>query len=39
MNGTQTQRGHALFDADGCETGAGTLVGDFRRPSWLKKVE
>ncbi|HYG55501.1 MAG TPA: hypothetical protein VD965_09425 [Burkholderiales bacterium] len=28
-----------LFDADGCETGAGTLVGDFRRPSWLKKVE
>lgn len=27
-----------LFDEDGREAGAGTLVGEFRRPSWLKKV-
>ena len=27
-----------LFDSDGREAGAGTLVGDFRRPSWLKGV-
>jgi hypothetical protein len=27
-----------LFDHDGKEAGAGTLVGDFRRPSWLKRV-
>ncbi len=27
-----------LFDADGCEAAAGTLVGSFRRPSWLKEV-
>ena len=27
-----------LFDADGREAAAGTLVGEFRRPSWLKKV-
>ncbi|HUQ25108.1 MAG TPA: hypothetical protein VM140_05510 [Burkholderiales bacterium] len=27
-----------LFDIDGKESGAGTLVGDFRRPSWLKGV-
>jgi hypothetical protein len=26
------------FDHDGKEAGAGTLVGDFRRPSWLKGV-
>lgn len=28
-----------LFDAEGREVGAGTLVGEYRRPSWLKKVE
>ena len=27
-----------LFDRDGHEAGAGTLIGDFRRPSWLKEV-
>lgn len=27
-----------LFDKEGREAGAGTLVGEFRRPSWLKKV-
>jgi len=27
-----------VFDADGRESAAGTLVGEFRRPSWLKKV-
>jgi hypothetical protein len=27
-----------IFDADGREAAAGTLVGEFRRPSWLKKV-
>ena len=27
-----------LFDDDGCEAAAGTLVGSFRRPSWLKEV-
>jgi len=27
-----------LFDRDGKEAGAGTLVGNFRRPSWLKVV-
>ena len=27
-----------LFDYEGKEAGAGTLVGDFRRPSWLKPV-
>ena len=27
-----------LFDADGREAAAGTLVGEFRRPSWLKAV-
>ena len=26
------------FDHEGREAGAGTLVGNFRRPSWLKKV-
>ena len=27
-----------LFDGDGREAAAGTLVGAFRRPSWLKEV-
>lgn len=27
-----------LFDAEGREAGAGTLLGEFRRPSWLKRV-
>jgi hypothetical protein len=27
-----------LFDSEGCEAGAGTLLGEFRRPSWLKEV-
>lgn len=27
-----------VFDEDGREAAAGTLVGDFRRPSWLKGV-
>ena len=27
-----------VFDDDGKEAGAGTLVGKFRRPSWLKEV-
>ena len=27
-----------LFDEDGREVGAGTAVGGFRRPSWLKEV-
>ena len=27
-----------IFDHDGREAGAGTLVGKFRRPSWLKGV-
>ncbi len=27
-----------LFDADGREAAAGTLLGEFRRPSWLKPV-
>jgi hypothetical protein len=27
-----------LFDDEGREAGAGTLVGEFRRPSWLKSV-
>jgi hypothetical protein len=26
------------FDHDGREAGAGTLLGEFRRPSWLKEV-
>jgi hypothetical protein len=25
-----------LFDGEGREAAAGTLVGEFRRPSWLK---
>ncbi|TMH26996.1 MAG: hypothetical protein E6H63_11350 [Betaproteobacteria bacterium] len=27
-----------LFDQEGREAAAGTLVGEFRRPSWLKAV-
>ena len=27
-----------LFDGDGKEAAAGTLTGEFRRPSWLKSV-
>jgi hypothetical protein len=28
-----------IFDKEGKEAAAGTFIGDFRRPSWLKKVE
>ena len=27
-----------LFDDEGREVAAGTLVGEFRKPSWLKSV-
>ncbi len=27
-----------IFDKDGKEAAAGTLLGGFRRPSWLKSV-
>ena len=27
-----------LFDLDGREAAAGTLMGEYRRPSWLKPV-
>ena len=27
-----------IFDGEGREVAAGTLVGEFRRPSWLKEV-
>jgi hypothetical protein len=27
-----------LFDGEGRETAAGTLVGEFRRPSWLREI-
>ena len=27
-----------IFDDEGNEAAAGTLVGEFRRPSWLKEV-
>ncbi len=27
-----------IFDSEGREAAAGTLVGEFRRPSWLRKV-
>lgn len=27
-----------IFDSDGKEAAAGTLLGAFRRPSWLKRV-
>ena len=28
-----------LFDQEGREAAAGTLVGEFRRPNWLKGVK
>jgi hypothetical protein len=28
-----------IFDKEGREIAAGSFVGEFRRPSWLKKVE
>lgn len=28
-----------IFDDDGREAAAGTLLGVFRRPSWLRKVK
>jgi hypothetical protein len=39
--GKQLSKGNReiLFDADGREAAAGTLVGEFRRPSWLKGVD
>ena len=27
-----------IFDHEGREAAAGTLIGEFRRPSWLKEV-
>ncbi|MGQ0654059.1 MAG: hypothetical protein ACT4P4_17645 [Betaproteobacteria bacterium] len=27
-----------VFDREGCEAGSGTVVGELRRPSWLKAV-
>ena len=27
-----------LFDEEGREAGAGTLVGEFRRPNWIRRV-
>jgi len=27
-----------IFDSEGRQAAAGTLVGEFRRPSWLKEV-
>jgi hypothetical protein len=27
-----------LFDAEGREAAAGTLLGEFRKPTWLKQV-
>lgn len=27
-----------LFDSEGREAGAGTVLGEYRRPSWLKEV-
>lgn len=27
-----------FFDSEGREAGAGTLVGEYRRPNWLKPV-
>jgi hypothetical protein len=27
-----------IFDSEGREAAAGTLVGEFRRPSWLREV-
>jgi hypothetical protein len=28
-----------IFDDEGNEAAAGTLLGSFRRPSWLRKVK
>jgi hypothetical protein len=28
-----------IFDKEGREAAAGTYVGEYRRPSWLRKVE
>lgn len=28
-----------LFDKEGKEAAAGTFLGEFRRPSWLKKID
>jgi hypothetical protein len=28
-----------IFDIEGREAAAGTLLGEFRRPSWLRKVD
>jgi hypothetical protein len=28
-----------IFDKEGKEAAAGTFIGDYRRPSWLKKVD
>jgi hypothetical protein len=27
-----------IFDNEGREAAAGTLIGNFRRPSWLKRI-
>lgn len=27
-----------LFDTEGRQAGAGTLLGEYRRPSWLREV-
>ena len=27
-----------IFDTEGREAAAGTLIGGFRRPSWLKRI-
>jgi hypothetical protein len=27
-----------LFDSEGREAASGTLVGQFRKPSWLKRI-
>lgn len=27
-----------IFDAEGKEASAGTLIGEYRRPSWLREV-
>lgn len=39
--GNRFSPGHReiLFDSEGREVGAGTLVGEFRRPSWLRPVD
>lgn len=39
--GNHLSPGHReiLFDSEGREAGAGTLLGEFRRPSWLRPVD